>query len=106
MPNRKELLGLVMHDLVWDAVPQSWPFVSVESDGFYWASNTVTTNDQIAWGHGMGFSGGLQQFYTKWNYTGYVWPVRGGPVPEPGADGLALAAGCALALLRRLRGAV
>ncbi|MDJ0865286.1 MAG: DUF1566 domain-containing protein, partial [Myxococcota bacterium] len=60
MPNRKELLGLVMHDLVWDAVPQSWPFVSVESDGFYWASNTVTTNDQIAWGHGMGFSGGLQ----------------------------------------------
>jgi hypothetical protein len=73
LPNRKELHSLIDHSGANPALPSGHPFSNVQSY-LYWSSTTRVYYPRDAWFVNIVWGG--VDYYDKWNYTGYVWPVR------------------------------
>ena len=74
LPTRVELESLIDLSRFNPALPESHPFLNVQTS-LYWSSSRYANRTDYAWGVYMGYG------YVDGDYDGnsnYVWPVRGG----------------------------
>ncbi|MBE0596762.1 MAG: DUF1566 domain-containing protein [Desulfuromonadales bacterium] len=92
LPNIRELRSHNDFSTYGPIVPSGHPFTGVAS-WYYWSSTSLTRGEHAAWV--VDLNDGYTNFRPKeWPGTlSYVWPVRGGTLPEPpgfaGGDGSA-----------------
>jgi len=79
LPNVNELRSVVDYSNYDPALPDSAPFINVQSD-YYWSSTSNAFNAVNAWSIHMysGYVYFYDKTYTYNYYYYYVWPVRGG----------------------------